>query len=46
MKFISIKKKIRGMRRRARKLPLWGTYHKDLDIESLNRNKKDYVENK
>lgn len=43
MEFTSIKKKIRGMRRRARKLPLWGTYLKDLDIESLNRNKNDYV---
>ncbi|MFC4777291.1 hypothetical protein ACFO9Q_10905 [Paenibacillus sp. GCM10023252] len=43
MKFTSIKKKLRGMRRRARKLPLWGIHHKNLDLVSLIKNKKDYV---
>lgn len=43
MKFTSIHKKIRGMRRRARKIPLWGNYHKNLDIDAVINYKKEYV---
>ncbi|WP_213471210.1 hypothetical protein [Paenibacillus dendritiformis] len=43
MKLISVHKKTRGMRRRARSLQLWGAHHKTLDIDSLTRNKRAYV---
>ncbi|WNR46860.1 hypothetical protein [Paenibacillus roseipurpureus] len=43
MKFTSIYKKVRGMKRRARKLPLWGNYQKELNLESLLNRKKHYV---
>ncbi|MBD3922923.1 hypothetical protein H8B09_29720 [Paenibacillus sp. PR3] len=43
MKFTSVHKKIRGMKRRARKLSSWTEYHKQLDIESLLKHNKEYV---
>jgi uncharacterized protein (DUF736 family) len=43
MKFTSIHKKIRGMKRRARKLASWTEYHKQLDIDSLLKYRKEYV---
>ncbi|GIO31722.1 MULTISPECIES: hypothetical protein [Paenibacillus] len=42
-KFTSIRKKTRGMSRRARKLPDWGAYHQELDVEGLCKHQKEYV---
>lgn len=41
--FTSVRKKTRGMSRRARNLPHWGAYHKKLDIGSLVKDQKEYV---
>ncbi|MGN7358477.1 MULTISPECIES: hypothetical protein [unclassified Paenibacillus] len=43
LKLISIHKKVRGMRRRARKLSSWADIHKELDLEYLYKYHKDYV---
>lgn len=43
MKFTSIHKKTRGMRKKARNLARWSEHHKELDIDSLIRHRKDYV---
>ncbi|MEF2248373.1 hypothetical protein [Paenibacillus sp. IITD108] len=43
MKFISIKKKLRGTRRIVRKLPTWGERYKYLDISNLRMYGKEYV---
>ncbi len=43
MKFTSVHKKTRGMRKKARNLAAWAEYHKELDIDSLLRYRKDYV---
>ncbi|MCT2197591.1 hypothetical protein M3G15_20995 [Paenibacillus sp. p3-SID1389] len=43
MKFTSIRKKTRGMKKKARKLASWAEHHKQLDIESLLKHRKEYV---
>lgn len=43
MKLTSIRKKVRGFRRRARKLPLWGNHFKNLDLDILIKYRKEYV---
>ncbi len=43
MKLASVRKKTRGMRKKARNLALWAEYHKKLDIDSLMKYRKEYV---
>lgn len=43
MKLISIHKKTRGMRKKAKNLILWADYHKKLNIDSLIKYHKEYV---
>ncbi|MGG1876394.1 hypothetical protein ABDI30_02200 [Paenibacillus cisolokensis] len=43
MKLTSIHKKIRGMRKKARKLETWADYHKQLHVDSLLQYNKEYV---
>jgi len=43
MRLTSIHKKTRGMKKKARKLALWAEYHKQLNIESLLKHRKEYV---
>ncbi|GAA0133939.1 hypothetical protein YSY43_07790 [Paenibacillus sp. YSY-4.3] len=43
MKLTSIKKKIRGMKKKARKLSAWTEYYKQLDTEALIKYEKEYV---
>ena len=43
LKLVSVRKKVRGMRRKRRKLNSWSAYYKELDISALLKYNKVYV---